>query len=319
MIRLGLTAVLLSSSAAVAQEFPQTFDHRFGTTVIGAPPERIVTLSLQNHDNYLALGVVPVGLRGWYAEYPFDAFPWAQAALGDGQPVVLGDALNFEAIAALQPDVIEALWSGITAEDYALLSEIAPVIAAEARYGDFGTPWDVIALTTGRILGQEAAAQAQVDAIRARIAAARAAHPGWAGQTVAVAYVWDGVPGAYTATDIRVQVMHDLGFVTTPALRDAAGGPDATYVEISPEDLTLIDTDVLVWAYDNAAGAGIDALPLRDRMRAHAEGREIRLDDLSGAAFSYASLLSLPYSLDALLPMVEAAADGDPATAVPSP
>ena len=131
-MRLALTAatLLLSTTALSAQDFPQTFEHRFGTTVVESRPERVVSLSYQNHDNFLALGVVPVGIRYWYGDYPFGVWPWAQEALGDAEPFVIEGEISIEAIAALEPDLIEAVWSGITEEEYQLLSEIAPVIPA---------------------------------------------------------------------------------------------------------------------------------------------------------------------------------------------
>jgi len=37
-------------------------------------------------------------------------------------------------------------------------------------------------------------------------------------------------------------------------------------------------------------------------------------DTVLGSAFSHASLLSLPYAVDRLVPMIETALDGDPTT-----
>ena len=55
-------------------------------------------------------------------------WPWAQAVLSSAQPVVRKGEINVEQITALNPDVIEALWSGLSAEEYALLSQNATVI-----------------------------------------------------------------------------------------------------------------------------------------------------------------------------------------------
>ena len=41
-------------------------------------------------------------------------------------------------------------------------------------------------------------------------------------------------------------------------------------------------------------------------------------DDPLGGATSFVSVLSLPYLLDGLVPMLSAAVDGDPATEVPA-
>lgn len=311
---LAPAALLLTATAALAEDWPRSFEHRYGATVIEAPPERVVSLSYQNHDNFLALGIVPVGLRYWYGDHPFGVWPWAQDALGDAEPFVLEGDLSIEAVAALEPDVIEAMWSGITREEYELLSQIAPVVAAEAQYDDYSSPWDVMALTIGRMTGREDDAQAQVDAIRATMAEAAAAHPEWQGRTMAVGYYWNDSPGAYTAGDIRVTLLAQLGFVNSPALESLAD-PGAFYVQLSPEDLSPIDTDLLVWI-DDGTLRDLLAIPLRTQLRAHREGREVYVDDLMSSAFSHASLLSLPFALDAMLPAIEQAVDGDPATPV---
>jgi iron complex transport system substrate-binding protein len=47
------------------------------------------------------------------------------------------------------------------------------------------------------------------------------------------------------------------------------------------------------------------------------DGREIFLGQLEAGAFSFSSPLSIPYFLDQLVPQIEAAFDGDPATSVP--
>ena len=93
----------------------------------------------------LALGVDP-GRRSatGTASSPYATWPWAQDELGDAQPEVLPSTeLNFEQIAALDPDLIVGVGSGMTDTDYATLSKIAPTLAQPGDYIDYGTPWDV--------------------------------------------------------------------------------------------------------------------------------------------------------------------------------
>ena len=316
-MRTLILPALLAGTPLAAQDYPQTFEHRFGTTVIDAQPVRIVSLSYQNHDNFLALGVVPVGLRRWYGDHPHGVWPWAEAALAGSTPVVLEGDINPEQIAALEPDVIEAMWSGLTQEEYDILSQIAPVVAAEAQYGDYTTPWDVLVETTGRIAGRSDEAAVQLAALRERMAGIAAANPGWQGQTVATATFWDGSIGIGAPDDLAMTLIGSLGLVATEKVR-ALVQPGAFSVDISPEDLSPIDADVLIWFADSGAADGIRALPLRPQMRAHVQGREIVGDDMLVGAFSHASLLSIPYALDRLVPEIALAIDGDPSTPVPS-
>ncbi len=129
----------------------------------------------------MALGVLPVTIRHWYGDRPRSVWPWADPLLMAPDPVILRGDLDVEAIAATDPDVIIALWSGIDQELYDKLSLIAPVVAVPEGVDDFGLPWDTRALLTGQAIGRAEEAQAQVDAINARLDAVAAAHPEWQG------------------------------------------------------------------------------------------------------------------------------------------
>jgi iron complex transport system substrate-binding protein len=315
---LAVAAVLILAAmgaAAQADDFPVAIEHVYGTTVIEKQPERVVSLGYEGHDNILALGVKPIAVRDWYGDYPYAVWPWAQAALGDAKPVVLKGDINIEQIAALQPDLILAIYSGITPEEYQLLSQIAPVVARDAESGDYTTPLDVEVRMYAKALGKVDEGEALLKARDERFAAIRAAHPDWEGKSAAVAYYWNEAPGAYASGDPRPQLLAKLGFKTPEAL-DRLAKPGDFLVGLSEEDLSPIDADVVIW-FDE--GHKIDGLKLRPTMRAYKEGREIIAgeNDLLAGAFSHASLLSIPYALDRLVPLIDLAIDGDPATVVP--
>ena len=317
-MRLTLAALLIGTAfPAAAQEFPQQFTTRFGTVRLDAPPERVVSLDFGGVDNLLALGVAPVAIRYWYGSDEFGVWDWAQDALGNQTPEVLRGEINIERIAALDPDVILAMASGITSDQYALLSRIAPVVAAPKGRSDYGTPWQGRARLAGCATGRLDEAEAQIEAIEARLAQAARQHPEWQGQSVAVAFHWNEQPGAYTSEDIRPQLFAELGFVTPEAFDTARSG-NAFWAGFSSEDLSPLDTDLLVWLDDGEVVGKLKALALRKGLRAHREGRELYADEVLTAAFSHGSLLSLPYVIDEMLPLVEAAVDGDPATPVQS-
>lgn len=115
-----------------------TITHKFGTTVITAPPARIASVDYAGADDLLALGIQPVAIRYWYGDYDVAVWPWA-APLLTGTPAILRRDLNFEQIAATEPDLIIALWSGIDQNEYAQLSQIAPVFAVPMVL--VTTPW----------------------------------------------------------------------------------------------------------------------------------------------------------------------------------
>jgi iron complex transport system substrate-binding protein len=298
--------------------FPVTIEHKYGETTIDAEPTRIVSIGFGEHDGLLALGVVPIAVRDWYGDKPYGTWPWAQDELGDATPELLPSTeLNFEQIAALQPDLIIGISSGMTDADYATLSAIAPTVAQPADYVDYGTPWDVSLEMAGRATGHVAEAEQVIADTNQLFADARAAHPEFTGATAAVTFFFEEQPGAYNSEDIRSRALTELGFEIPAEIDELAG--DAFFVSISAEDLSVIDTDVVVWIGSGAeAFESIRDLPTRPTTRAFAEGRELVADDLLSAAFSHSSPLSLEYVIEELVPELALAVDGDPTTEVPS-
>ena len=297
---------------AQAQDFPQTIPHKFGSAEIEAQPDRIATLDFAGADDLLALGVQPVLIRDWYGDYPRAVWPWAETLL-EGTPDILRGDLNAEQVAAAAPDVILALWSGITDAEYAQLARIAPVVAVPEGVGDYALPWDERAVIAGRAIGREAEAQAQVDAIHQQLADIAAAHPEWQGKTAVTAASWDGTVGAYTSQDVRPQLLEQMGFVTPAEIDSRTDGNDF-WVTLSHEDLSPLDADLLIWISSDGGFTEVESLVARPFLTAHTEGREVLLGKEMSGAFSHASLLSLPFLIDRLVPMIEAAFDDDPQT-----
>lgn len=312
-----LALFLLAPAATQAQSLSDnavTLQHRWGTTRIEETPKRIVSLSFIGVDFLLALGIKPIAIRYWYGGNRQGVWPWAEEALGVSEPAILRGEIDVEKIAMLRPDLIEALWSGITEDEYRQLSKIAPVIAPKAEYGAYGTPWPEILKTIARAVGREVEADRLIRALEDRINGIRQDHPDWAGRTAVVG--WPGGPGFYTRGDVRSQLMEDLGFTVPDKLERLSLGN--FYVTVSRELTAPYDADALIWLDSAGIKGQLGALPLRHTMRAYAEGREIVADPVLGAAMSYSSPLSLGYTLDRLVPLLEVALDGDPKTVVPS-
>lgn len=316
-LALGVFVVIGSTAPVLAQDFPLEIDHRFGTATIPAHPERVATLDANGADNLLALGVQPVVIENWYGDYPRAVWPWAEPLL-EQTPVILGRGdVNYELIASIEPDIVLSVWNDLTAGDYEQLINIAPVVAMPEGMGDYQLPWDEQALLTGRAVGRQALAEEKVDAIRARMAEIAASHPEWQGKTVTVAWATDdGSFGAYTSGDIRVQILTQLGFVNSPAI-EAAAEEGAPSVRASAEARELLEADLLVWVSSTDDVSMIENVSARPYVSAHTDGREILFGKQVTGAFSHGTLLSLPFALDRLVPAIEAALDGDPAT-IPS-
>lgn len=303
-----------SSEAA----FPVTIEHRYGTTTIESEPQRIVTVGLVEQDALLALGIVPVATTEWFGEYPGSVWPWAQDELGDRPaPGSLGDAtaINIEAILDQDPDLVIALYSGMTEEEYTTLSSQVPVIAQPADVIDYGIGWEDLTITVGRAVGKQAEAEALVAEVEAAFATAREEHPEFVGASAVAATPYEGVY-VYGPQDARGRFLTQLGFELPPDLVAVTG--EEYGGTVSPERADLLDLDVVIWL--DAEGVEDYGGPLYESFAVHTEGREVHLssfDDPLGGATSFVTVLSVPYLLDGLIPKIAAAIDGDPATPVP--
>lgn len=312
---LVLCLLLSMLHAAPALAGVREIAHVWGITRIDGTPRRIVSLSYNGADNWLALGIVPVAWRSWYGgDAATGLWPWAAGQVTPQTAIVLRGDIDAEVIARLQPDLIEAMFGGITRSDYARLSRIAPVLAPPAGVGDFGATWRDMVTTFGMATGREAQAARVIAGLDGRIAAIRAAHPDWPGRTAVLAMP-DG-PLVLTARDTRMQVLQALGFQLPAATEALSRG--SFFFRLDRELTDPLEADALVWMDLGGGLASVRDNPLRPGMTAPREGREIVADPDLSAALSYGSALSLGYALDRLVPLLEAALDGDPATPVAS-
>ncbi|MDR6977740.1 iron complex transport system substrate-binding protein [Streptomyces sp. 3330] len=310
------------SSAAGA--FPVTLDHKYGRTTIGSEPQRIVTVGLTDQDAVLALGKVPVGTTEWLGGYRGAVGPWAQDKLGGAAaPAVLtdtGTGPQVEKIAALKPDLILALYSGLTEAQYESLSKFAPVLAQPKAYNDYGVPWQQQTEEIGKALGKEAEAKALVSDVEDEFAAARKAHPAFAGATAVMATPYEGT-FVYGSQDTRSRILSGLGFSLPKDLDKVIG--DTFGANISKERFDLLDQDVAVWILPDltTAVAKLHGDKIYADLNVVKQGREVFVRETGdyGNAVSLSTVLSLPYVLDRLVPQLAAAVDGRTATEVKQP
>jgi iron complex transport system substrate-binding protein len=146
--------------------------------------------------------------------------------------------------------------------------------------------------------------------LEGRFLSIRDRHPAWQGRTVAVSTYrkGGGTFGFFASQDPRSRFFTSLGFTVPEALDDSAGGK--FFGEVSAERLPLLDADLVVWdqlTYVDGGKAAIVADPLVAQMRSAREGRQIFLEGDLENAFAFNSVLSLPFVLDGVVPMLDAA------------
>lgn len=305
-----------SNDAAADAAFPVTIAHAFGETELAERPERVVTLGVGTLDSAIALGVVPVAVGYRAVENGTGGLPpWTVDALdeaGAEHPTVLpdtGEDLAYEQIAAADPDVILAQYSGLTEEQYATLTDIAPVVAYPGE--PWATPWRDIVTITGEALGREAEAQALLDEIDSDLAARAAANPQFAGRSVA--FVWDtaGTFYVWNENDPRVEVLLDLGFVNAPAVDALDTGETSFSYSLSYETVSQLVSDVLV-VRGNAPGEveAFLATPHAGTMQQVQQGAIARVVGTDVAAsMTPPTPLSYDYALDELIAELQTAVE----------
>jgi iron complex transport system substrate-binding protein len=218
--------------------------------------------------------------------------------------------LSYEQILSLRPDLILAPYSDLDAEKYRRLSAIAPTVAWAT--GPWSGTWQDVTMTVGQALGKTLKAEALVAGVEDKLAAVAQAHPEFSGRSFTFGYADPGSNGLgiYVASDPRVQMLQELGLVLSPGAA-ALPSDGAFYVPVSFENLGSVDADVLItWHGDQSELDALNANPLFARFAPVASGRHLAVVDRSFAiALSAPSVLSIPWSVDRLVPLLSALLD----------
>ncbi|WP_246170705.1 ABC transporter substrate-binding protein [Pseudonocardia hierapolitana] len=301
LLAIAMVGACSSAPAPGPSDEAVSISHKFGETEVPKDPARVVTVGWNDQDFVLALGIVPIVTRAWFDSY--DNYPWVQEATGGkGVATMGGDGIDYEAVAAAKPDVIFAVYETVDRPTYDRLSQIAPTVIQSGEYPDEETPWNVQLLLTGKALGKEAEAQTLVDEVNAKIEAAKAANPGFAGKVL----VEDFGPengGHYLIGkgDPRRALFDALGFEAQEHVGD-----------LSEEQLALMDRDVLF--VNGATKQQMTASPVFARLGVVQSDRTLytTFDSNLSGALSYSGPKALLYALDQLVPQLSNAVNGNP-------
>ncbi|MFZ2528566.1 MAG: iron-siderophore ABC transporter substrate-binding protein [Rhodococcus sp. (in: high G+C Gram-positive bacteria)] len=315
------TAETTTAGAADASAFPVTIASTLGSATMTEVPQRVVTLGWGSESAALALGVVPVGMQDMTSDTGSDdgVLPWARARLEeldpDAEPVLFpasSKEIPFEQIAALEPDVILAVHSGLSQEQFDTLSAIAPTVAYPERR--WATSWEDQITTVGQALGRTAQAGELVTETRELLADTAAEHPEFAGRTVAFGSATEtGSYNFYFDTDPRLKMLSALGFTIDPLAVGLRESSDQTKfaAPVSMELLPGYDPDVLLaWYLTPQLQEEVQESSLFAGLRAVRDGSYVALTEPPVVfASSSPDVLSMPWLLDTLVPMLSDAAN----------
>ena len=306
----------VGQSASVT--YPITVKHAFGETVIEKEPKNVVAISWSNQDTPLALGVVPAGVsKANYGKTDKNGLlPWTgekYKELGVDKPVVFDDVdgLDYEDISNSKPDIILAAYSGLTKEEYDLLSKIAPVVAYPKLA--WQTYWRNQITINATAMGKKDEATKLVSDLDKLIAEKTAKYPSIKGKKVAFCYFSPTDLGKfyiYTSTDPRAAYLNDLGLVEAESVKEIAKTSKSFALEISSENIDqLTDVDMIVAYGNDALLKQLQSDKLLGTLPAIKNGAVALIEDGSTlAASATPSALSIPATIDEYLKIIGEAA-----------
>ncbi|MDW6094663.1 iron-siderophore ABC transporter substrate-binding protein [Vibrio rhizosphaerae] len=297
--------------------YPIKIEHAFGTTIIQQKPVRIATVAWANHEVPLALGIVPVGFAA--AKFGDDdgdgVLPWVKArldALGAQTPPLFdeGDGIDFEAVAAVQPDVILAAYSGLSRSDYETLSMIAPVVAYP--HAPWSTDWRSMIRINSTGMGMAKQGEELIATIEQDIASRTAKYPELKGKSAMFLTHLDptdlSVVHFYTTHDTRVKFFNDLNLVSPQSIRQfSRSGQFSGEASIEQID-AFNDVDIFVTYGGEALLKPLASNPLMSKMNAVKHGSVVMLGRGVLATAANPTPLSISWVLDDYLEALAAAA-----------
>ncbi|PSK97314.1 iron complex transport system substrate-binding protein [Murinocardiopsis flavida] len=293
-------------------------EHAHGTTAITEKPKRVVTVGWSDEGTLLELGVVPVGISESTFASEDGRLPWNTAKieeLGGKQPELLAtdDGIPLEKIAALAPDLILGVQSGMEKKEYDDLTEIAPTVAYPDK--PWLTAWQDQTRLIGKALGKEAEGEKLVEDTEAATAAIADDHPEFKDKTFAVGSVTPQDQLAfYVPGEARYELMTQLGFKPAKVIDDLDLASDTAFFgTIDLENADRVDADVMPMWYTTAQDKKrVEDNKVFAKIPAVREGGYIAFDDPAvSMAFSSPSPLSLPWAMERLEPELAKAAKGD--------
>lgn len=308
-----------SSSSADSGSFPVTVKSALGSAKIDEKPKRIATWGWGAQDIVLALGIVPVAMPSFsYGGDSDGVLPWDAdriKELGGKTPQIIdadSGEVPFEQFVTAKPDVILAPYSGLTQAEYDTLSKIAPVVAYPDK--PWATSWRDQTAIVGKALGMTKETDALVAKTEDSVAALAAKYPVLKDKTFFYAAANEpGKLNVYRAEDPRVQLLNDLGLKnsTSIAALDSSKGDGSFFYQLSYENLSKIDTDLLVMYFDKQSS--VDAFTSDPLVAAMPTIKDGRFAPIVGESFvaatSAPSVLSIPWMLDRYVPELAKAAD----------
>ncbi|MFT4246096.1 MAG: iron-siderophore ABC transporter substrate-binding protein [Micrococcaceae bacterium] len=295
-----------SGGGSSSDKYPVTIKHAFGETEIKKKPKRIASISWVNQDVLIALGIKPVGMaKNTYGGDSEGYLPWTKEALdklksGDAPKLYdETDGINFEGVAGTKPDLIIGVYSGMTQDDYNKLKQIAPTIAYPEK--PYGTPLDQTMTMIGQAVGQEDKAKDLYNQMIDQVKQEGGKYPDLKDKTFSYTNFTSDTSkfSLYTPSDIRVQLIEDLGMKLDDSVKTLTQNSSEFFVDISAEKAKDLKAQVMLAIVDtDTTTAKIKGDKLLKHIPAVADNTTAYYSDQQlNMAVSAVSTLSVPWAI----------------------
>lgn len=287
--------------------FPVTISTLFGDVEVTEKPTRVVALGWGDAETALSLGVQPVGASDWIAFGGEGVGPWAKGMYDKAPTIIETLEPDFEAIAALEPDLILDVKSSGDKDRYKRLSQITTTVGAPKDGANYlVSPKDQLSMI-GKALGATAKADELQKSLDEKFSKVADAHSDWKGKSVTIATKTSEGWGAYVEGDTRLDFLENLGFTQSEKVAALPTGDSGFSVSISAEQLDELDADLIV-----AFPIYIKTTEITDdkqwkQIPAVADGRDVVVDGDLSSAFSLGTVLAQEYALEQLPDKIEKA------------
>jgi len=295
------------AASTATDSFPVTVATEFGDVTVEKQPLRVVALGWGDAETALALGVQPVGASDWLAFGGEGVGPWAEGLYDEAPEIIATLEPSYEAIAALKPDLILDTKSSGDEDRYEKLSKIATTVGVAEGKTSYLTTMEEQMQLISTALGEKAKGEELLAEVDTAFDDAAAAHPEWAGLTIAAATRTSEGWGAYIEGGSRVIYLERLGFTQSPTIAALPSNSGGFSVDISSEQLDLLDSDLIVAFPIYIPTTDITDDPLWNAIPAVAAGHSVVIDGDISASYSLATTLATKYSIEKLVPLIETA------------
>lgn len=311
-------------TTADAAAYPVRIQHAFGTTVITQEPQRIATLGLGSNDICVALGVAPAAMPLSGAQ-PNGSTPWFDLAFrpfGLESPLLLDEAkgLPVDDLTGMGPDLILAVHSKLTRDEYDELSKIAPVVAYPD--GPMATDWRTSLALVGQALARPAEAAKVLADTERSIRGGLGDYPDLAGTEVVVAKVRSALGAdleVFGESSNPVKILEEFGLTSSPSLalvqeagRPVDSAPNSAETYAWPQERAAeLSSQIAVFSVRREEAPELQNSGIFDAVPAHKAGNSLIVDSAdNGLAIDTASCLSVRWLARTLVPELARAAYG---------